>query len=358
MKSIETILIMAIFTLFLSGCVEKEILDDINLIDGIGFDYVDGKKIRGTIVFPIFIKDKPPENRVLTGESLLKKEILQDIQLQAADPIVTGSMEVVLFSKELATKSGITELMDPFQRDPGVGSGIYLAVVEGETKELFEGKYGVRGNSTHISDIIDENIRNEDLPKTNLQIFLADFYSEGKSPFMPIIKKKSKDVVELTGVSFFNKGKLVETISSDKMFFFKLLVDKYSEGLHRVKIEEGEAAIRSIRSVHHYKLIKKNPMEVEVTIDVQGIINEFNGDKMYPNLERKLNKQFEKEINQECLALVKNFQEKNIDPIGFGHFVKTQIRGFDYKKWHESLYKDLVVKVKSNVEVTEAGVIQ
>lgn len=342
----------------LTGCVQKQVLDDISLIEGIGFDYIDKKNILGTVVIPVYLPDQPPKNTTFSAKAEIEKSILQDIQHQTADPIVTGSLTVVLFSKTLTERLGILPLVDAFQRDPGIGSGLHLAVVDGETKKLLGGKYGIRGNATYISNLMKQNIKIEDLPRTNLQLFLADFYQEGKTPYLPQIKQIGKDKLTITGISFFKHGKMVDFIKADQMFTFKLLVDKYSEGMHQVKINEGEAAVRSIRSSHNFELTKRNPTEVTVHLKVDGIINEFTGQELTPKLMDELQKKFEKEIQEECLSMIHHFKEKEIDPIGFGHFVKTQTRNFDFKNWRENQYKDLVVKIKPKVKITESGVIE
>ncbi|TKC15383.1 Ger(x)C family spore germination protein [Robertmurraya kyonggiensis] len=358
MKWVHKILVIASIAFFLNGCVKKEILDDINLIEAIGFDYAGDGNTSGTILYPIYQPDQPPENKTLTAKALIKKSILQDIQLQAANPIVTGSMEAVLFAKELATKEGVLELIDAFQRDPGVGSGLYLAVVDGEARELMDGNYGVRGNATFISNLLENNIENEDLPKTNLQKFLFSYYQEGQTPFMPQLKKISDEKIELNGVCFFKHGKVVETISSDQMFFFRLLVDKYSNGLHRVKIKDGEAAVRSIRSTHNFDLSKRSPLEITVKIKVQGIVNEYTGNEVKPEQIKQLENAFGEEIKKQSQELVDIFKEQKIDPVGFGHFVKTRKRKYDLSKWLESDLKNLTVKVVPDVTITEAGVIE
>ena len=324
MKPILKLFRYICLVLILTGCVKKEILDEISLIEGVGFDYVDKKNIQGTVVIPVYLPDQPPKNITYTAKAEIKKSILQDIQRQAGDPIVTGSIEVVLFSKELSEKLGILPLVDAFQRDPGVGSGLVLAVVDGETKDLLNGQYGIRGNATYISKLMEHNSRNEDLPKSNLQLFLSDFYQKGKTPYLPIIKKIKKDKMEISGISLIKNGKMIDQLKPNEMFFFKLLVDKYSEGLQRVKIDAGEAAVRSIHSSHNFEFTKRNPTEVTIHLKIDGIINEFTGQELTPKLMYKVQKQFEKDVQKECLKMIQRFKEKEIDPIGFGHFVKTQ----------------------------------
>lgn len=128
--------------------------------------------------------------------------------------------------------------------------------------------------------------------------------------------------------------------------------------MHQVKIENGEAAVRSIHSSHNFELTKRNPAEVTIHIKVDGNIDEFTGQELTPKNVQELQQKFERDIRTECYSLIQRFQDKQIDPIGIGHFVKTQTRNFDFKDWRENQYKNLVVKIKSEVKITESGVIE
>lgn len=358
MQKIHNILLFLTIVFLLSGCLDKDIIDDLFLVDGIGFDHEEDGKITGTVITPQYIADKPPENITFSATNEVKKTILQDIQRQTALPIVMGSLEVVYFEDKLAEEGGILELVDAFQRDPAVGSGVYFVITEGKTKDFLDGQYGIRGNSTYVSELLRHNIEAEDLPKTNMQRFLSDFYQQGKSPYLPIMKKKSDKKVELSGIGLIRFGKLAGRINPTDAFFFKLLVDKFSNGLHRVVIEEGEASVQSIYSKHKFKLVKQDPYEVEIKIEVNGLINEFTGNRITPGIMDKLEKQLEKEIEDKSIELIQRFKELEIDPVGFGHFVSSRTRKFDFKKWNEEDYQELVVKIIPKVTIEEAGVIE
>ncbi|USK43797.1 hypothetical protein [Cytobacillus oceanisediminis] len=58
-------LILLCLVLLLSGCVDKEILDDINIEVGVGYDLADDlkDKYRGTVLFQEFQPDKSVINR-------------------------------------------------------------------------------------------------------------------------------------------------------------------------------------------------------------------------------------------------------------------------------------------------------
>lgn len=340
----------------LTGCVRKEILDDVNLETGSAYDFIDNQ-IRGTALIPVYMPDKSVENKTFTASSTLSRDFLRDIQRQSSDPLVTGSLKVVLFGEKLAKERGILALIDSFQRDPSIGAGLYLTVTEGEAKEVLEAKYGKRGNSVYLSNLIRHNMKSKDLPKTNLQRFLSDFHQKGKSPYLPLIRKLSDEQIEISGISFFRYGKVVETIPAAEMFYFKLLVDNYSEGTLKVTVDHQIASIESIRSKFKMKLASRSPYTVNVSIHVKAILNEYTGVSVKPKDLKKIESKVERDIERECLKLTKKFQDKKIDPVGYGHFIKSRTRHFNFKKW-DTDYQSLKVNFHADVSIVESGVIE
>lgn len=354
---VKQILLLVFIPFILIGCVKKEILDDVNLGGGLGLDYINNQEILGTAVVPFYKPDKSVQNVTFTTTATINRELLFEMQRQSAQPLVVGSLEVVLFGEELAQK-GVFGLIDAFQRDATIGERLYLTVVDGKANEIIEGKYGVRGNSTYISDLLEHNIKSQDLPTTNLHLFIFDFFQVGKDPFLPKIKKISSNKLKINGVSIFKDDKEVDVVPSSKLFFFKLLVDKYSEGFYKLSFGKNKhSAIRDIKSKHNYDLTKINPTEITIHIKLKGAIREYTGKKLTPKNIKRVKKNLEKKVNQESMKLIKHFQSKGIDPLGLGHFVKTRTRNFDIKKWEQN-YENVTVKVKTDVVIIDAGVIE
>jgi len=52
------------------------------------------------------------------------------------------------------------------------------------------------------------------------------------------------------------------------------------------------------------------------------------------------------------------FKEKDIDPIGFGRFIKSEDRKFNYQKWRDDYYKNLTVKVDVHVDIDEVVIVE
>jgi spore germination protein len=348
--------------IIVTGCVEKEILDDINIEIARGYDWEDEDTTKGTMLIYNFQPDKSIENTTLTTTASTSRELVNKLQEQASNPLSEGSLEVVLIGKELANK-GFIDYLDAPLRNASIGARLFVVAVDGNANDLLSGSYGTRGNAIFISNLLNHNIENQNLPKTNLQLFFHDYYQLGKSVYIPQIKKLSDDTLGITGISLLKTEKLivVDTIEPEKMFFFKLLVDKFSEGSHKVQREEDEVIVRSITSRHKMKVTKRNPYSVTVHIKIRGVTREYTGPG---KLDEKVISQYEKAmeelVEKECDALIKRFQEKGIDPVGFGHFIKSRTRGFKLDKgWEESdQYKNLTVNVKADVKIVESGVIE
>lgn len=68
------------------------------------------------------------------------------------------------------------ELVNTIARNPDLGRNIKLSIVDGNAHELLSSvtKKKIK-DYQFISNLIEQNIRTENLPNTNLQIFLFSF---------------------------------------------------------------------------------------------------------------------------------------------------------------------------------------
>jgi spore germination protein len=362
------IITLLICSIFLSGCVEKEILDDLYIETGKAYDYVGENKIRGTALFPIYVADKSIQNGTLSAEASSTREVLEKLERRSQQPLVRGSLDVVLIGEKLA-KKGVIDIGDSLQRDASVGARLYLTVTEGEAGELLKGNYGIRGNGTYLSNLIEHNIDRRELPKTNLHMFIYDYFQEGQTPYLPVLKQLSNESVAITGVALFDNDKMIKKIPAKDMFFFKLLVDRFAEGSHVIKmgneknsghVEKSiEASVTSLISKN--KIIVKHhsdPLEVTIRVNLKGIIREYTGKKLTPDKVIKVEKQMKSDIEENCMKMLKEFQELGIDPVGIGQIQKHGIRGFDFKEWEDSIYPRVKFHVEAKVQVLEAGTVE
>ncbi|WP_080844188.1 Ger(x)C family spore germination protein [Cytobacillus gottheilii] len=355
MKIVRVFIFCALL-LLLAGCVEPEIIDDVNIIVGAGFDKIEKDRFIGTYLVQDYLPDQSIKNITYISESTLRRSVLSDAQKQSSEPLVTGGIRIVVFEENFA-ENGIIDFIDAFQRDATVGSRIFLTTSSGSAQELLKGEYGSRGNGNYLYNLLSHNINERDIPKSNLHLFLHDFYQEGKDVYLPQLHQKSKKQVEISGMTIFKDDSAVDFIEKDDMFYFKLLVDKYSSGYFNVDLsKDNEASVHSINSKHHFKIDDSDRDKLTIHINVTGIVKEFTGDKLTKQIVKEIEKAVNDKIERECSKLVQRFQEKGTDPIGIGKYYRTQTRGFDLKKFKDN-YANLDIRIKADVTIEETGVI-
>lgn len=339
----------------LTGCVQTSVIDDVNIATGIGIDK-SGNQLLGSLMIPVFKPDKSFDNFTFTAKGNIMRDLISEMQKKASQPIVGGSMDLAFFGEDIA-REGIIRILDMFLRDPSVGSRVYLAVVDGKAADIFKDKYGDRGNSAYLTQLIEHNMKEQNLPQTNLHRFLAAYYQKGQDSYLPMLKKLKPHLVSISGIALFKDEKVVDVLSENKMFYFKLLVDKHTLGSVKVKDHHGESTIKSVKSKTKIRLTKKNPPEFSVNIKISGVLSEYQERTLKRSDLTKIQNQLEKQVVTECMRMLKDFQKENIDPIGFGHIAKTKTRNFDFQKWNTE-YKIARFNVHSNVEIVELGVVE
>jgi spore germination protein len=346
-------------TLLLSGCLEKEIVDDINIETVEGFDLIGEEEIMGTYLVPIYQADQTIANETFSAVSHLNKDVLRNAQKESSAPIVNGSLELVLFNRALAEK-GLMHLVDSLERDASIGTGLYLGIVEGETRDMLTQDLGDRGTGDHLFNLLKHNIERRDVPKTNLHIFLSDFYQDGKDPNLPLLKK-TEDKAEIIGAVVLKGDKFEMSIPNEKLFYFKILVDKYTDGNVSLKVSEQDkyVTLRSIRSDNKLKVKwEGDTPSIYITLKVDGAVREYTGGKVTPKDIEKFQKIFEEKLIAETTSMIKEFQERGVDPVGFGYEVKSRKRGFDFKKWDDQTYPNVKIEVEAEVRIISTGITE
>ncbi|MET3697468.1 spore germination protein [Bacillus oleivorans] len=344
---------------WLTGCADPEVIDEISIMTGIGYD-LDENKIKGTALYPSYLPEGTVENVTITATNDIARKVIIEMQRKSPNPLVTGSLEVVIFGKEFATEMGIFRIVDSLQRDPSVGARLYLIVSDGTAAEILNEQLGGEGTGEYLSSLIDHNIRVRDLPETNLHLFAFSYHQEGRDPYLPIMKRIGEKDITISGVAIFKKDKVIYEIPEDKMLYFKLLVDKYSKGSVSARNEEQESTMRVVDSNTNYIIEKKNGVvdKILIQIKIEAIVLEYSGKRLTQKEVEKLEKDFSDYIKRECTELLKTFQELKVDPAGIGREVKSVTYGFDIKKWEESQYPNVEITVEPDVTISETGVVE
>ncbi|WP_347552123.1 Ger(x)C family spore germination protein [Pseudalkalibacillus hwajinpoensis] len=352
-----------IFALMLTGCVENRILDDLQMITVIGYDKADDGSesdvVKGIAVAPQFERDGRIENNVFVESAHLSKEIRSQFNAESSKPLVSGKLQVAIYSREIAETDGIIDLVDTLQRDPAIGSRAFLAIANSDPEEMLRSDFGNVDIGSYIHDVLEHNSVNGMLPLTNLHYFLYYYYSEGNDPFLPLIEKQDNKV-KIVGLALFDGDKMVGEIGLQDLFTFKALFEKFSSNdSYSVKLDNGEyAAVYNIASKRNLNLADVDKDNIEIKGEILGIIKEYSGEKLNPKIMKEIQSTMEVEIEEKGNAMIKDFQRLGVDPLGLGNAVRSVTRGgLDQKEWKKK-YEDMDITFNMNVNITEAGVTE
>ncbi len=173
-----TAMLLSVF--FLSGCFPStRILEDIELIQTNGYDYVDKNTIKTTSQVPITQSGQTliTMSEEFTAKAHTSKDARRISLAESPKPFMNGRIGVVLYGKKLAEK-GIYRATDTLQRDPSVGRDIFLAIVDGEAETLLKTKNSLNETpSLYLKELLTHTMKTE-IPASTLHHFLYSYYGK------------------------------------------------------------------------------------------------------------------------------------------------------------------------------------
>ncbi|MDN3016284.1 Ger(x)C family spore germination protein [Paenibacillus sp. BSR1-1] len=346
--------------LLLTGCsfLPTNIVNEINLIQGVGYDLAGKNNIKGTVVFPI-IKKGSSYSEVKTAFGQSSKEIRTKLSNETRFRLVSGQLRLTLYGKTLA-KQGINDFVDTLNRDPSIGSLIQLAIVDGDTNELLKmKKYKEENISIYLQEMLDQNMEYGRLPRTDLQTFLLQLFQIGQDPYLPLIKKVDHNI-QITGMAIFNYDQYVTSISLEELFIFKALLDQNRNGLNRFILKNGDKVVlETLNSNTKYKVkIVNGRPEYIIHLKMKTKLQEFAPSKKKRQAfdKKKYQKQVEHKLEKNALKMINQFKNHQVDPLGFGAKYKEHYRGFNEKQW-KKFYPNVKVRVIANVDIRQTGIV-
>ncbi|WP_157842964.1 Ger(x)C family spore germination protein [Bacillus sp. FJAT-44742] len=365
MRKLCNHIILVLVLCTLGACVNQEIIDEIQLISTIGYDFLQEDLVEGSVSIPIY----GPGQELHQGEGSVRSETISGIARTSKDlraqlntrsrhELNSSKLAVVLYNDELA-KHGIMELVDTLRRDPIIGRRVFLAVLEGKTKQLLNLNSPLEPEiSQYLSDLISQNTEAQGLPKTNLHVYLYRFNALGMDPFLPLLEQ-TEDQVEVKGLAILKDDKMVTAIDREEMFIFKMFVENFDNGFYEVTLSPDESADLfnlQARSSYHVKNGNQTP-EITVILDIEGRITEYSGVNLDDQKVEEIQHRAEEELQKRAEKLITQFQALEVDPIGFGDQVRSRTRKWDYENW-KTQYPHLDIKVETNVQISNAGVVE
>jgi spore germination protein len=370
-KRMVAVYLLVFFSL--TGCAEPKILEEMGLVTTIGYDVGEKGLIKGTAVELKIEPDAKTDIKIVETQAYSVRGLNTTANKKTSKRLLAGQLRVIVLGKELVNE-GILHISETLTKDPSISDLTYLSVVEGEARDLLNLKDPhIPDISMHLYRLIEQNTKDEIMPSATLQEVLHRYYTEGRDPFMPILKKIDNKEVEFSGVGIFKDDRLVGEISTNQSFYLKLINDKYKAGskelifmsespkLRGRSQSEGKTVISldTIQSNSDLKLVNKKKLEFDIKVKLNARLIDINSDidLTKSNNLRLFEKEVSKEMEKRVEKLISYCQSKNSDVVGLGEVYRVSVRNskLTKKKWHE-MYPDANVNVNVDFNVIRSGI--
>jgi spore germination protein len=357
---------VSIMVFFLTGCAEQRIIDDLALINAVGYDVTDNEKnpLKLTVTFPIITKDGKYDRKTILVEGKSSKEAREKVRMKTNLKLESGQMRVSLFGQELANK-GMLPLLNSLVRDPSIGTRAKLALAEDEASDILMLQIKNEGqNATYLEQFLTKLNRESLRTNYNIYQFLRDYYDDGIDPILPVFRVE-KNNIAYNGIGLFQEDKLVEILKPSEARYLFLFREEMKQGNFVEQIDVGEEEKASIMlnyelKEHHIKIQSSstNPKQASIYIKLIGDVIEYTGKEEIsdPKIQKKIEKLITKKIHQEGKELIVKLQKLQVDPLGINRYVRNKM---NYKEWKAldkyQSYQDMNINIEANIIINSSG---
>lgn len=370
---LRKLILVIVSIIVLAGCAEQKILENISLTTLVGYELTDENELSATAVIRQINQDMESRVEVQSATAETSKWTRTKIDLKTTQTTGSGQLRVILFGEEMA-KEGLDNAIHIMKMNSEITNATYLAIVEGDLKELLEYSYkNITDIGQHIYQLIEHNIENHHAVSSTLHEVNRDKLSLVRNYSLPIIKKEEENIV-ISGIAFFNGGKIVGQLPAEDAFYMLMIRDRTHNGTLQLILPDSTLkkpasdstdglpiAIDSIASKHKLKLKDASVPEFDLTVKFDCRLMEIDADlnveksEIIQKLEKEINKKIESELNR----IIKYSQEVNSDIFEFGEYYRAHVRNeeIDKEKWNE-LYPQMKVNVTVKTKIIRDGVFQ
>jgi len=369
-----------IFSVLLSGCLDKRELSQISVVVGIGIDKVSGDEpIAVTVEVVKTTGFKGGNNNsgktsgsvfeVSTGKSFF--DALQNFSKVSPAVLDFTHAEVIIISRELC-EDGISEVIDYLNRNRQFRSINWLLVSDKTAKEVLENTMpNEEISSEGIDDMMTKLKKDASITPVNLNNYTIRTNSESRSSFIPLAsmeksQNNSFNKIKIENLAIFKNDKLVGILSNEESKSLMWLSGDM-KGHNIVFPLKGEKNNQNMsvqvfkKSVHIIPYVTDGRVKFKINCtglsDIREIDNVHLDLVMIEKIQYNTQKILEKQLSELIDKSQKTF---NTDFIGFSEKLYEN----DPKTWlgmkdnWDSIFPNVEYEVNFKIKITRIGIIK
>ncbi|WP_413375030.1 Ger(x)C family spore germination protein [Alkalihalobacillus sp. 1P02AB] len=357
-RAIRPLILFIAVLILISGCTRARIIDDVKIIQSIGYDLED-EQIIGTgsyVIYEDSIDDSLPEY-LFTAESSTAMGILSSFTSQATDIVDIMQLSSIVISEQFA-ESGIQDLLINFNSEPSIGTNSRLVISNQRARSFLE--KGMNYPPYYLSSILEQNMRFGKIPFSNLHTVTYQHYSKGQDIYMPIMEIINERVFQVKTVGVFKNDKLILRLNETETLLLKILVDDFrgNSADYEFSTNDNKDILIKIENVKRNTTVKDSNINPEVifNIKIKVLLKEQVPNIAMEVVNNRITAEIETHLESELVSLLNKLKKEEVDPVGNGELFRATQRTWDHNEFYEQVYPNLTFRVNAEVNIVNTGV--
>lgn len=373
MKILKFLLLLLIMVL-LTGCYNKEELDNYAYVVGIGADIGSGDNLNITYQIAIPLKLAGEDNSS-SGKETYTTYTVSAPSLYIANELVNTTaskkvnlshIKIILYSEELA-KSDLSGHINSLISNIDIRPKTDVAICRGKAETfLKEIEPVLESSPARYYDLILESYHySSSIADTDLLTFYTSAESIDREAYAIITELDGKEA-KFSGLAVFNGGKMVGEIPPDLVSSHLILTNNLEETFISVDdIETPDKQVSLlINQTNNSKVtvkVKDNKpyINIEVRLGAHLMSSASTTDYLKKENKAKLEKEIEEHIKELILNYSKLIAQLGSDIAGFGKYAKLNYltwEEFENINW-ENIFKNSIFDIKVNVDLNVSQIV-
>lgn len=396
LRSLSLLLILTALCPFLSGCWDQVEIEDRALVLGLSIDEASPEAAkREEKVTHLTNKGLPPRMLSVTAQIAVPGRVplgpgsgegsgktspvwvvkvlghtlddaMNNLQQQIADPRYLVHLRVIIISEEVARK-GLDELNDYLRRNPEVRRRTWLLVSEGEASKFMDVEPPLQRVPTlYILSMMEKAVKSGKLPADYIGTFWSADTKWGQSAYLPHVALRNKENILIDGLSFFSRGKMVDTTLPEEIGIFMAIQGMDPGGYSPLFPVPGIGIVMLSTKERYSKIhstIKNGKPHLSYNIHLEADLDEhYNTDHPIDSTKklREIEQALDKEVHENMIELIRKTQKEHSDIWGMGEMIRAHHPNYWNKHIHskadwEELYSSVTFDIHLHMYIRRVG---
>lgn len=371
MKFKSHLLLIALVSICLTGCWDREYLKDLHLAYCAAIDYTENGEIKETIelIIPPDIEQKATKNEIHSSIGSTVRNASNQLRNK-----VRGNIRFIKYGFELMGRTtaerGLYPILDVNYRDPSnPTSNVRLIITEGEAAQILEQKkVGELKIGEFIKQKIDSLEEMSIFPKETADTVFRSLMDPGHDFALPYLGRDGGEIIT-KGVALFHDQNYSGMLNPDQSIMMVLLMGQQGKNARFTKkLDLGHSDdIRNFITINvGSKKIKRQfkvtiaddeSIDVNLGLELQAVVEEFT-DVLDEKELKKVSQDLSDLFTKEAKTVVNEIQKANCDIFGVGRkLIAYHHNVWSNKNWSED-YRKVKFHTKVDVKIVSTGILQ